>query len=89
MEGSTFEKLSEGQPFGWASAVHRLSWERRTALATRFLNPSRSSRHSLAASMLAGLSSLGDDSMEMIESMIVSTCTIHDIKRKGGAGGGE
>lgn len=47
-----------------------------THLATLFLNPSLSSRHSFAASTLAGLSSLGLLSIEMIESMIVSTvCT--------------
>jgi hypothetical protein len=52
-----------------------VSWDFRTILPTFFLKPSRSSRHCLAASMLAGDSSLGDDSIEMMLSMIVSTCT--------------
>ena len=44
--------------------------------ATRLRNPSLSSRHSFAASMLAGDSSLGEESIEMMDIMIVSTvCT--------------
>ena len=44
--------------------------------ATCFLNPSRSWRHCLAASMFAGLSSFGLLSMEMILTKMVSTvCT--------------
>lgn len=41
---------------------------------TFFLNSVLFSRHSLAASMFAGDSSLGDDSMLIIESTILSTC---------------
>lgn len=41
---------------------------------TFFLKPSLSSRHCLAASTLAGDSSLGDDSMAMMEMTIDSTC---------------
>ena len=52
-----------------------ISWDFRTTRATFRLKPSRSSRHCLAASMLAGDSSLGDDSMDMMEIMMVSTCT--------------
>lgn len=51
-----------------------ISCDLRTIRATFFLNPSRSSRHILAASMFAGDSSFGEDSMEMIEIMILSTC---------------
>ena len=54
-----------------------ISWDFRTTRATFRLKPSRSSRHCLAASMLAGDSSLGDDSMDMMEIMMVSTCMQH------------
>ena len=53
---------------------HKHSWDLRTTLATFFLNCSLSSRHSFAASRLAALSSLGEESIEMIDTMIVSTC---------------
>ena len=53
--------------------LHNISWLLRTILATFFLKPSLSSRHCLAASMLAGDSSLGEDSMEMMEIIMLST----------------
>lgn len=49
------------------------SWLRRTHLATFLLNSGKFSRHSLAASTLAGLWSFGSASIEMTEIMIVST----------------
>lgn len=49
------------------------SWLRRTHLATFLLNSGKFSRHSLAASTLAGLWSLGSASIEMTEIIIVST----------------
>ena len=60
-------KLKEG-------TCHSISCDFLTSLAIFFRKPSRSSRHCLAASMFAGDSSLGDDSMEMMEIMMVSTC---------------
>lgn len=56
----------------WAvSYMH--SWDLRTTLDTFFLNCSLSSRHSFAASKLAALSSFGEESIDMIDTMIVST----------------
>jgi hypothetical protein len=49
------------------------SCDLRTTLATVRLKPSRSSRHSFAASMLAGDSSFGEESIEMMEIIMVST----------------
>ena len=43
-------------------------------LATFFLNSGRLSLHSLAASTLAGDSSLGEDSMLITDSTMLSTC---------------
>lgn len=56
------------------AAAQSISWLLRTMRATFFLKLSRSSRHSLAASMLAGDSSFGEDSIEIMEIMMVSTC---------------
>lgn len=44
----------------------------RTHFLTLFLNSFGSSRHNRPASTLAGLSSLGDESMEMTERRMVS-----------------
>lgn len=53
-----------------------ISCDLRTHCATLFLKPAGSSRNCFAASMFAGLSSLGEESMEMMDSMMVSTvCT--------------
>lgn len=52
---------------------HSISWLLRTIRATFFLKLSRDSRHSLAASMFAGDSSLGEESMLMMDSTIDST----------------
>ena len=49
------------------------SCERRTMSLTRFLNAVRSFLHMTAASMLAGDSSLGSESMDMTDTMIAST----------------
>lgn len=49
------------------------SCERRTMSLTRFLNAVRSFRHMTAASMLAGDSSLGSESMDMTDTIIAST----------------
>ena len=49
------------------------SWLRRTQRATLRLNSGNISLHSLAASTLAGLWSLGSASIEMTEIIIVST----------------
>lgn len=57
------------------SSYQSISCDLRTMRATFFLKPSRSSLHCLAASMFAGDSSFGEDSMEMIEIMILSTWT--------------
>lgn len=54
-------------------AAHSISCDLRTMRATLRLNSSRLSRHILAASILAGDSSFGDDSMEMMLIMIDST----------------
>ncbi len=56
-----------------ATDNHAVSCDLRTTLATVRLKPSRSSRHSFAASMFAGDSSFGEDSMEMMEIIMVST----------------
>ena len=50
------------------------SMDMRTMRAQRFLYPSASSRSCLAASMLAGESVFGADSIEMTEMRIDSTC---------------
>jgi hypothetical protein len=54
--------------------IHSISCDFRTMRATFFLNPSLSSRHCFAASMFAGDSSFGEDSIEMMEIMMDSTC---------------
>lgn len=54
--------------------VYSISCDLRTMRATLRLNSSLLSRHILAASMLAGDSSLGEESMEMMLIMIDSTC---------------
>lgn len=60
----------------YRTTFHTISCDLRTMRPTFFLKPSLSSRHCFAASTLAGDSSLGDDSMEMMEIMMVSTvCT--------------
>jgi hypothetical protein len=54
--------------------AHNISCERLTTRATFFLNSDRSDLQSLAASTLAGDSSLGLLSMEMTDSTMDSTC---------------
>ncbi len=56
------------------TATHLHTCDFLTTRATLFLNASGFSLHSLAASMFAGDSSLGDESIEMMEIMMVSTC---------------
>lgn len=52
--------------------IYSSPWLSRTQRRTRFLNSAGSSRHSRAASTLAGLSSFGLESMEMTDSRMVS-----------------
>ena len=52
---------------------HMSSCDLRTTSRTRFLKAALSLRHMTAASTLAGLSSLGSESMEMTDTMIDST----------------
>lgn len=62
--------MQGGQPL----ARHSISCDLRTMRATRLRNASRSSRYSFAASILAGDSSLGLDSIEMMLIMMLCTC---------------
>lgn len=74
---ATSSNLSRAPP-SRAAAVSspHISCDLRTHCATLFLKPAGSSRNCFAASMFAGLSSLGEESMEMMDSMMVSTvCT--------------